>query len=388
MRLSYSQIDWFLRCPYIFKYQYIDKHRLPSGKAAVFGGLMHKVLEFIHKDSLLTPTPTQAMQFFEQKWEKNNLEKYFKTKIDAEKHYEEGLRIIKDYYESNDFSKIKILALEKRFEIPLIDKNGESHILSGIIDRIDKMPDETLEVIDYKTSVSMKTEREIKSDLQLSIYYLGLNSLWPDMVKKHQGKVKAGLYFLRHGEKISTEKTQEELNETKNKLLGYIKNIKRAITENKFPAKPSSLCKYEPYNDICPYFKNINQKEKLKIKNQEVDDVIREFEDLKINKKQIENKIKELQDKINNYLDEEKLEGIYNKEKTKGIIRSLIENYEYDQEKLKNILTSLQRWDDVLNLSQVKLNKVLIELPFEIKSEIEKLKILKRETKSLRLKIL
>ena len=97
MRLSYSQIDWFLRCPYIFKYQYIDKHRLPSGKAAVFGGLMHKVLEFIHKDSLLTPTPTQAMQFFEQKWEKNNLEKYFKTKIDAEKHYEEGLRIIKDY---------------------------------------------------------------------------------------------------------------------------------------------------------------------------------------------------------------------------------------------------------------------------------------------------
>src|SRR3989338_469200 len=291
MRLSYSQIDWFLRCPYIFKYQYIDKHRLPSGKAAVFGGLMHKVLEFIHKDSLLTPTPTQAMQFFEQKWEKNN-------------------------YESNDFSKIKILALEKRFEIPLIDKNGESHILSGIIDRIDKMPDETLEVIDYKTSVSMKTEREIKSDLQLSIYYLGLNSLWPDMVKKHQGKVKAGLYFLRHGEKISTEKTQEELNETKNKLLGYIKDIKRAITENKFPAKPSSLCKYEPYNDICPYFKNINQKEKLKIKNQEVDDVIREFEDLKINKKQIENKIKELQDKINNYLDEEKLEGIYNKEKT------------------------------------------------------------------------
>ena len=250
------------------------------------------------------------------------------------------------------------------------------------------MPDKTLEVIDYKTSTSMRTEREIKADLQLSIYHLGLNFLWPDMVKKHQGKIKVGLYFLRHGEKVSTEKTEEELNETKNKLLGYIKDIENAIIENKFPAKPSSLCKYEPYNDICPYFKNINQKEKPKIENREVDDAIREFEDLKINKKQIENKIKELQDKINNYLDEEKLEGIYNKEKTKGIIRSLIENYEYDQEKLKNILTSLQRWDDVLNLSQVKLNKVLIELPFEIKSEIEKLKILKRETKSLRLKIL
>lgn len=386
MRLSYSQIDWFLRCPYIFKYQYIDKHRLPSGKAARFGGLMHKVLEFIHKDSLLHPTPTEAMQFFEKKWKKNNLESYFKIKIDSEKHYEEGLRMIKDYYESNDFSKIKVLALEKRFEIPLQGKNNESHILSGIIDRIDKMEDGTLEVIDYKTSTSMRTEREIKHDLQLSIYHLGLNSLWPNIVKNHQGKVKAGLYFLRHGEKVSTEKTEKELDETKNKLLGYITDIEKAIASDKFPAKPSNLCKYEPYNDICPYFKNINQHEKPKIKNQEVDDAIREFEDLKINKKQIENKIKDLQEKINNYLDEEKLEGIYNKEKTKGIIRSLIESYEYDEEKLKNILTSLQCWDHVLNLSQVKLNKVLKDLPSNIRDEIQNIKTLKQETKSLRLK--
>ena len=388
MRLSYSQIDWFLRCPYIFKYQYIDKHRLPSGKAARFGGLMHKVLEFIHKDSLLLPTPTQAMHFFERSWEKNNLESYFKTKIDAEKHYEEGLRMIKDYYESNDFSKIKILALEKRFEIPLQGKNGENHILSGIIDRIDKLPDGSLEVIDYKTSNSMRTKKEIKQDLQLSIYHLGLNSLWPELVEKYQGKIKAGLYFLRHGEKVSTEKTKEELNKTRDKLLGYIAEIQKAIIEDKFPAKPSNLCKYEPYNDICPYFKNINQKEKHKIQSQEVDEAIEEFEALKADKKEIEDKIKDLQERVNNYLDKEKIEGIYNKEKTKGITRSLIEIYEYDEEKLKNILTSLQRWNDVLNLSQTKLNKVLGELPLDIRAEIQALKTLKRETKRFRLKAL
>ena len=65
--------------------------------------------------------------------------------------------------------------MESRFEFEIDDpKTGEKHTLSGIMDRIDKNADGSFEIIDYKTKRKCPAKKDIDSDLQMSIYQLGL----------------------------------------------------------------------------------------------------------------------------------------------------------------------------------------------------------------------
>jgi len=66
---------------------------------------------------------------------------------------------------------IKIFEVEKKFNLTHKGIN-----IKGAIDRIDKYPDNTYEIIDYKTSASLKVDTiktyENSTDFQLEFYYL------------------------------------------------------------------------------------------------------------------------------------------------------------------------------------------------------------------------
>ena len=62
------------------------------------------------------------------------------------------------------------------------------------MDRIDKNADGSFEIIDYKTKRKMPGQKEIDSDLQMSIYQLGLMKKWPHI---DSDKIKLSFYFLQ-----------------------------------------------------------------------------------------------------------------------------------------------------------------------------------------------
>ena len=382
MRLSYSQLEWFLRCPYVYKYQFIDRNKLPKGKDAVFGSLLHDTMEHIYAKRPAYPTLSEALGFFEKEWERKEAPSFFPSEIDAGVHFKEGLRIIKDYYAKPDFESANVIALEKLFEVPIEDPTTkEIHSLTGRIDRVDKIR-EGIEVIDYKTNKSLKSKSQVAQDLQLSLYHLGVASLWPSLANQYA--IHVSLYFLRHNEKISVQKKQEELETTKVKLIEYIRQITMAIEKNDFPPKPSLLCQMEPYSRVCPYFKDRYRENKPKIASEEVNDVINEYSALKAQEKSAKDRIAKLNVMIQDYLDEEGIEGIFND--TKGIIRSQLSRYELKKEALKLLLEPLGRWEDILEISQAKLKKVKNELSEEYRKQIDETVILKSITKSLRIK--
>ncbi|MBI3335478.1 MAG: PD-(D/E)XK nuclease family protein [Candidatus Portnoybacteria bacterium] len=385
MRLSYSQLEWFLRCPYVYRYQYIDKHTFPKGKEAVFGGLLHEVLEYIYRERPLIPTLSEILAFYEREWERRSVTSYFPTPLQGDVHFKEGLRVIKSYAGANDLAGADILALEQFFEIPLKDPlSGETHLITGRIDRIDKHAGE-IEVIDYKTSRILKTQNQIAKDLQLSLYHLGVFQLWPELVKKYSNNVSVSLYFLRHGEKISAKKTAQELKETKENLLTYIRQIQDAMRNDAFEARPSSLCALEPYSHICPFFKDKHRSQKPKIANQkEVSEVIHEYLELKEKDKAIKTRLAQLNELIHPYLDEQTLEAIYDGDA--GIIRSHSPLYELDVQILKELLFPLGKWDDILEVSKSKLKKFSSELPQELREKIKQAQKVKGMSKSLRIK--
>ena len=141
-------------------------------------------------------------------------------------------------------------------------KTGEKHTLSGIMDRIDKNADGGFEIIDYKTKRKMPGQKEIDNDLQMSIYQLGLVKKWPHI---DPNKIKLSFYFLKHGEKISTSRTKEQVEETRNFILDTIRDINEKIKDgNNFPPTPSPLCDWCEYRQMCPMWKHLYRKQNEK----------------------------------------------------------------------------------------------------------------------------
>ncbi len=218
----FSSLDAFRKCPLKYKYQEIDKIKTPPSPEAVFGTVVHSTLKYIHegKGSFLFPTEKEALEFFSSHWNGEG----FRDEIEERSAFAQGIKIIQEYYQKNNPAETKIVALESNFAIRLEDKEKkETHIISGIIDRIDKT-DEGFEIIDYKTSKKLPSQLSVNENLQLLIYLLAFLERYPDQ-RENLSSIKLSLYYLRHGTKLSTFKKVQELEEEKSQLLETIREI-------------------------------------------------------------------------------------------------------------------------------------------------------------------
>lgn len=371
MRTSYSALETFKQCPLKYKYGEIDRIKAPKSKEAVFGSIIHETLKFLHGTEAPPPIIDQILNFYKDRWNSD----VYQDQSEEAAMFSQGVKIIRDYYQKNHPSKFHIIGLETRFEIPI-----NEHILAGKIDRIDKLEDGIFEIIDYKTTRKMPSQETIDSDLQLSIYRLGLNRLWPNL---DSPKVKLSLYYLKHGIKLSTYKTNEQLERTKQHIINIIKEIQK----NDFKPIPSILCDWCGYKKICPMWRHKYQEPQIpNLKSQnETEKIIREYFEL-IQQNRINNKrLAELKGIINTYCDNEKVERIFGNE---GYITRLSQQrFGYDFDSLCRILQPLGKWDKVLAINNAKLRKVLGEIPEDIRQEINNARKIEKEFKVLKIKI-
>jgi len=175
----------------------------------------------------LFPALDEIIDFFGNKWSEKSVGMRVNEEV-SKTYFEEGVSMLKNFYKKNPPWNFNAVELESRFEIIIEDeKNNESHILAGIIDRIDK-PRETdvYEIIDYKTSKRMPSKEMLDKNLQLAVYNLGLLKKWPHLKPEN---VKLSLYFLKHNEKIETTKTAVDLENNKKEILETIKEIQNLI---------------------------------------------------------------------------------------------------------------------------------------------------------------
>ncbi len=169
MRISYSALETFQQCPLKYKLQYIDKIKVPPSKEAVFGTLIHETLRMFHDPARpLPPTEEELLKFYTQNW---NFD-VFDNPDEEAAIFQQGIKMLKDYYAKNYSINFNIVDLESRFEAP-IEEGSEVHLITGKIDRIDKLPDGSFEIIDYKTTKKMPSQKIVNENLQLSVYHLG-----------------------------------------------------------------------------------------------------------------------------------------------------------------------------------------------------------------------
>ncbi len=378
MRISYSALDTFKRCPLKFKFQYIDKIKTPKSKEAAFGTLLHSALKLLHEPGLIIPAEEDILKFISDNWDAS----LYSSEQESSLAFGQAIKIMKDYYVKNYPSDFNVLALEASFEVP-VQVGQELHLLTGKIDRVDKIANGTIEVIDYKTAKKMPSQENVDKDLQLAVYHLGVANRWPSLTQAGR-ELKTSLYFLKHGEKLSTSRTPQDLAATKESITKDFETIGQATKDAKFPATPNALCDWCEFQKNCPYFKHKFKEAKIFFNDQDVKALIGEYTKLNQEIDERDKRLKELKADMSKFMDQEGLERLFGDD---GFItRQAIQRFKYDSETLRAILEPLGRWQDVLKVDDVKLKKVARELPRNTRAKIEETHKLDKEYKILSLK--
>ncbi|MFW0862146.1 MAG: ATP-dependent helicase [Candidatus Komeilibacteria bacterium] len=250
---SFSQLKAFETCPWQYYYQYILKVPVRGNHVFSYGKSMHSALQKFYelvqqrsgseqadlfaKKAKPTKGPIVSLKELLELYEESWIDDWY----DSKKHMAErkafGKKQLTEYY---NIIKDKIpvpIALEKSFYLKIKD-----YTVRGFIDRIDELPDGSIEIIDYKTGKT-KDKLTAEDKEQLLIYQIA----GEEVLGKKVGKLT--FHYLDTNKTTSFIGTKEELKKTKVKIVDLIKKLENTD----WAATPGFQCQYCNFKDICDF---------------------------------------------------------------------------------------------------------------------------------------
>jgi len=237
--LSYSQLETFKRCPLQYKYKYILKIPVRPSAPASFGTSLHQSLKDFYKAHLEAKKPSKAdlLSFLTLNWQKEG----YTSKAHEQKMYQRAQKMLEEFFKQGYQKLANPVVLEQTFVI----KIASDLKIGGRLDRVDKLKDGSIEIIDYKTG-KVPSQKAIDKNLQMTVYCMAASN--PAIYKKEPEEVILSFYFLETQEKISTKRTIEDLDKAKKEII----NLKQEITQSDFLPKPGPLCDFCDFKLLCP----------------------------------------------------------------------------------------------------------------------------------------
>lgn len=364
MKISYSGLNDFKICPLKYKYRYLDWIKAPKSKEQLFGTWMHETLKMMHMPQAVSPSEKQVLDYFMSRWN----ESVFDSPQEAQAQLYQAVKMLKDYYAKNYPANFNIVNLETRFLAPI--KHGDqTHLISGQIDRVDKLEDGSFEIIDYKTTRKMPAQKDVDQDRQLSIYNIGLINHWPSLFRDQKRPVYLSLYYLKHGEKLTSQRTDEQLAQTKEQVLTDIAAINKEMKKSQgFAPRQNPLCDWCEYQRRCPLFRHQFEPDKTP-DEMTMQKALQEYLTIKSTEQKNRQHLAKLQQTIDSYCDAHNLERVFSKQGY--VTRAIQKRISYDPEKLRAVLEPHGLWSKVLSFDQKKLNQLLESLSYELRQKIE-----------------
>jgi len=236
IKFSYTQLKAFETCPHQYRFRHIIG--LPSSGAASqsYGKTMHAVLQNFFSDLQKGKNPTKKdlLSYYESFW----INDFYQDKKHEQKRFTEGKKALLEFYKINKNNLKAPLFLEKGFNLRIKDT-----CLKGQIDRIDKLSDDTVEIVDYKTGKLPKNEKDVEKNEQLLIYSYACQKVL------NLKPSKLSLYFIDQNKKFTAK--QNPIKEEK--IIQKVQELIAKIKESEFSAKSGFACKFCDYKDICEY---------------------------------------------------------------------------------------------------------------------------------------
>jgi DNA helicase-2/ATP-dependent DNA helicase PcrA len=236
LSLSASDLDLYLTCP--LKYKFARVFGIPQDPTINqrFGILIHNVLERFHKEDESEADEdglSRLMGLFESGWRRTG----FGSSDDELQYRERAREALRLYWEQERAAEGVPVWLERKFDFQI----GEHHV-RGRVDRVDRLPDGSHELIDYKTG-QRKTEAELESDLQLALYRLAAREAWD--LDASTGSY----YYVLDAEKVAAPTKPDDAERVERTVL----KVGEGVLGQDFEPRPSpTVCSWCDYRLICP----------------------------------------------------------------------------------------------------------------------------------------
>ncbi|MDD5739062.1 MAG: PD-(D/E)XK nuclease family protein [Candidatus Pacebacteria bacterium] len=249
LTLSPSKIGTFLNCKKQYYFEYLDpeiakiKKQLKKKRAEMeMGSFVHDSLTLFFKTPPEQRNWVKMTEILKQVWQGPRGESYgFETLEQERKFYAQALEMLK-WFVKNENINPDIFALPvsppgKSFDDYLVIPFGEDLELGGKIDRVDKLTNGNLEIIDYKTG------KEKDDNLQLLIYVFLAEKIFEKRVEKVR------YIYLKSGNSPAVAPQITDKQNAKEKILDIANQIQN---EKEWAPHVSKLCDYCDYIAFCP----------------------------------------------------------------------------------------------------------------------------------------
>ncbi len=255
IRLSYSKLSSYKRCPRAWKNSYLDgKFSREAKPFFSFGTAIHEAFENYYDPHGAKKSSLKHLLGLWDTAFHNNAEGY-RDEEEQKKYYNQGVDQLTRYHKHYcaDGKYRPAHAIEAYFEVPL----GKNAVMTGFVDRIDQVDEDTFEILDYKTEPTRRSQQAVDEDDQLTIYFWACQTLFSLKIKQ------LSLLMTNFDEQIITTRNEEDFPEVVAAIDAVAAEMKENIklfqdnyspdeTESiYFPPKKNKYCKSCDILETC-----------------------------------------------------------------------------------------------------------------------------------------
>jgi hypothetical protein len=241
--------------------------------------------------------------------------------------------------------------------------------LLGYIDRVDKLDNGGLSIVDYKTNQELFTTDYLKNNLQLTIYQMAAEQTWNFPVEK------LTLYHLRtNTPQTCPPRGETQINEARQLVLDVAENIAKGI----FPATENDYCPCD-FPEHCPYYRHqyITAAPQADVQKPlpsiAAAEAVERYAAIDAQLKELQAELEEIRPTIINYCQAEGLNRVFGSEHE--ITYKLMEKTGFNEAEVRAILEPAGWWEKVLGFDPARLKELLGDkaVSADIKKKIKSL---------------
>jgi putative RecB family exonuclease len=252
---SHSSISTYRSCPLRYGFRYVERRpgEVSPGQFA-FGSAVHKAFEAFglariraRVDGMPEPGPETLQHALDRQLGSSGL-----TDTEIEEARLRAVSVLSRFLKVEASTQAEPVAVELGFgvAIELVGDTGGFRFV-GYVDRVDRAPDGSTEIVDYKTGRT-RSQADVDVDAQLTAYAFGCargGLRDPATGATLPPASRLGLYFAESGELLWTTRTDEQLAAFES---GLIETVSR-IHGREFAARPAPWrCRWCEYRRECP----------------------------------------------------------------------------------------------------------------------------------------
>jgi DNA helicase II / ATP-dependent DNA helicase PcrA len=234
-RLSATAVETYETCPLQFKFEREWKLSKQVHAAMQYGAAMHRVLLTYYDSVRLgrTKTDDELLQLFRDDPGLSGIQDDYQRAL----YLKQGLQQLQDFLAgTRSAPSPEVLHTEEWFDVQIAGTK-----VAGRIDRMDRAPDGTVAIVDYKTGKA-RSQEDADESLQLSIYAMAAHEKWGYRVGA------LAFHNLEGNVAIVSRRSEFQLEGARERVQA----VARGIAAGDFEPDPGFHCNFCAFRALCP----------------------------------------------------------------------------------------------------------------------------------------